>query len=69
MQETAPLVIHNDVEDVCQGVGNFPYLRIILKRGDKKVIYDGDLQRIDRKFSQEGGQVLVNEVIIFIWIY
>ena len=69
MQETAPLVIHNDVEDVCQGVGNFPHLHIILKRGDKKVIYDGDLQRIDRKFSQEGGQVLVNEVIIFIWIY
>ena len=69
MQETAPLVIHNDVEDVCQGVGNFPHLRIILKRADKKVIYDGDLQRIDRKFSQEGGQVLVNEVIIFIWIY
>ena len=69
MQETASLVIHNDVADVCQGVGNFPYLPIILQWDDKKVIYDGDLQRIDRKFSQEGGQVLVNEVIIFIWIY
>ena len=57
------LVIHKDVENVCQGVGNIPHLNIILKRDDKKVIYDGDLQRINRKFPQERGLVLVNEII------
>ena len=57
------LVIHKAVENVCQGVGNISHLDIILRRDVKKVIHDGDLQRIKRIFSQEGRQVLVHEVI------